>query len=184
MSFTDSLASGTSQTTRTSSNNIFLLSVLFCYFSLCTNNQQNKTVDVSRIQTLIVGIDGSPLKNNGPSTASFSFIFGLFQTNNKTIFTTNQCEKCPSSIRCWDLNPRPSKHESHPPSTGPGLPPKYFVFFVPKFPIFRLVYQDVPPNLGSLSCWVQMTQSVLANLMSSRTEKIRPGPYLWTVNID
>ena len=30
---------------------------------------------------------------NGPSPASFSFIFGLFQTNN-TIFTTNQCEKC------------------------------------------------------------------------------------------
>ena len=31
--------------------------------------------------------------NNGPNPASFSFIFGLFQTNN-TIFTTNQCEKC------------------------------------------------------------------------------------------
>ena len=29
---------------------------------------------------------------NGPSPASFSFIFGLFQTNN-TIFTTNICEK-------------------------------------------------------------------------------------------
>ena len=29
---------------------------------------------------------------NGPIPASFSFIFGLFQTNN-TIFTANICEK-------------------------------------------------------------------------------------------
>ena len=29
---------------------------------------------------------------NGPTPASFSFIFGLFQTNN-TICTANQCEK-------------------------------------------------------------------------------------------
>ena len=32
----------------------------------------------------------------------FSFIFVFF-----TIFPTNQCEKCPSSIRYWDSNPRP-----------------------------------------------------------------------------
>ena len=31
---------------------------------------------------------------------------GLFQINN-TIFTTNKCEKCPSSIWHWDSNPRP-----------------------------------------------------------------------------
>ena len=30
---------------------------------------------------------------NGPTPASFSFIFGLFQANINTIFTTNQCEK-------------------------------------------------------------------------------------------
>ena len=29
---------------------------------------------------------------NGPSPASFSFIFGLFK---QTFFTTNQCKKCP-----------------------------------------------------------------------------------------
>ena len=45
---------------------------------------------------------------NGPSPASFEFIFGLFQTNIKI------CEKCPSSIRCPDLNPQPSDCESHP----------------------------------------------------------------------
>ena len=31
--------------------------------------------------------------------------------------------KCPSSIRCRDSNPRPFKHESPPITTRPGLPP-------------------------------------------------------------
>ena len=47
---------------------------------------------------------------NRPTPASFSFYCCLFQTNN-TICTTNQCEKCPSSIRCRDLNPRPLELE-------------------------------------------------------------------------
>ena len=53
---------------------------------------------------------------NIPFPASFSFIFGLFQTNN-AIFTINKCEKCPSSIQCWDSNPRPLEHESSPITT-------------------------------------------------------------------
>ena len=63
---------------------------------------------------------------NGPSPASFSFIFDLFQTNINTIFTTNQCEKIssPSSIRSQDSNPRPLERESPPITTRPGLPPK------------------------------------------------------------
>ena len=32
-------------------------------------------------------------------------------------------KKCPSSIRCRDLNPRPLEHESLPITTRPGLPP-------------------------------------------------------------
>ena len=61
---------------------------------------------------------------NGPSPASISFIFELFQTNN-TIFTTIQCEQmsCPSSIRCRDSNTRPLDCESPPITTRPGLPP-------------------------------------------------------------
>ena len=42
--------------------------------------------------------------------------FRSFQRNN-TIFTTMQC---PSSIRRWDLNPRPLEHESSPITTRPG----------------------------------------------------------------
>ena len=30
---------------------------------------------------------------------------------------------CPSSIQCWDLNPRPLKHESRSITTWPRLPP-------------------------------------------------------------
>ena len=60
---------------------------------------------------------------NGPIPASFSVYFRSFQTNIVTIFTTNKCEKCPSSIRCRDSNSQPSDHESPPLTTRPGLPP-------------------------------------------------------------
>ena len=56
----------------------------------------------------------------------FFHLFLSFQTH-ITIFTTNQCEKCPSSIRCWDSNPRPLEHEFHPITTRPGLPFALFV---------------------------------------------------------
>ena len=47
---------------------------------------------------LVVGISQEQATHkdiflNGPNPASFSFILGLFQTNN-TIFTTNKYEKC------------------------------------------------------------------------------------------
>ena len=64
----------------------------------------------------------SQLKH-GPTPASLFIYFHSFQTNN-TIFTTNQCEKCPSSKWLWDSNPRPLEHESSPITTKPGLPPR------------------------------------------------------------
>ena len=60
---------------------------------------------------------------NGPSPASFSFIFGPPQTNIDIIFTTNQCEKSPSNIWRRDSNPWPLERESPPITTRPGLPP-------------------------------------------------------------
>ena len=53
----------------------------------------------------------------------FFVSFRCFQTDN-TIFTTNICEKCPSSKWCWDSNPRPSERESLPITTRLGLPTK------------------------------------------------------------
>ena len=57
---------------------------------------------------------------NGPTPASFSFIFGIFKQTK--IFTINQCEKmsCPSSIRRWDSNPGPLERESPPITTNQG----------------------------------------------------------------
>ena len=52
----------------------------------------------------------------------FLFDFRLFNQTN-TNFATNQCEKCPSSIQCWDSNQQPLKHELSPVTTRPGLPP-------------------------------------------------------------
>ena len=51
----------------------------------------------------------------------FFIYFRLFQTN-ITIFTKNKCEKCSSSIWCWDSKPRSLKHESPPIPTRSGLP--------------------------------------------------------------
>ena len=65
---------------------------------------------------------------NGPTLASFSFIF-VFKKH-ITILTTNKCKKCPSSIWCRDSNSRPLEHESAPITTRPGFPPKNdFMFF-------------------------------------------------------
>ena len=54
----------------------------------------------------------------------FFSLFSVFSNKHHYNFlTTNKCEKCPSSIQCWDLNPRPSEHEPLPITTRPGLLP-------------------------------------------------------------
>ena len=61
---------------------------------------------------------------NGPSPGSFSFIFRRFKhTIVKIVLQQINVKKCPSSIRCWDLNPQPSEHESPSITTRPELPP-------------------------------------------------------------
>ena len=59
---------------------------------------------------------------NGPTPASFSFLFCLCQTTKQFLQKIN-VKKDPSSIWCWDSNPRPLKHELSPITTRPGLPP-------------------------------------------------------------
>ena len=60
--------------------------------------------------------------------ANPSLFYHLFSSFQKliTIFTTNKCEKCPSSIRSRDLNSQLLEHESTPITIRPGLPPKVF----------------------------------------------------------
>ena len=63
-------------------------------------------------------------------------LFLLFFQTRITIFTTNKCKECPSSIRCWDLNSRPLEHESPLITTRPGFLP-YYLFSLKYFPIYK-----------------------------------------------
>ena len=60
------------------------------------------------------------LYKNGPSLASFLFIFGLFKQTIQFLPQIN-VKKCPSSIRRQDSNPQPLKDESSPITTRPGI---------------------------------------------------------------
>ena len=66
--------------------------------------------------------------------------FRSFQTNIITIFTTNICEKCPSSIQCRDLNPRPLECEPLPITTRPGSQIRHFKQLIDKFKFKFKVY--------------------------------------------
>ena len=56
-----------------------------------------------------------------PTSASFSFIFGLSKQTLIQFLQQINVKKCPSSIRHLVSNPRPYKHESSPITTRPGL---------------------------------------------------------------
>ena len=64
---------------------------------------------------------------------TFFVYFRSFQTNIVTIFATNKCEKCPSSIRCRDSNSQPSDYESPPLTTRPPL----FSNLLEKYQLFQ-----------------------------------------------
>ena len=51
---------------------------------------------------------------NGPSPASFLLIFSLFKQTSLQFLQQMYVKNCPSSIRYWESNPRPSERESLP----------------------------------------------------------------------
>ena len=57
-------------------------------------------------------------KRNGQPRPLFH-LFSVF-SNKQHNFSTNQCETCPSIIKCQDSNPQPLEHESSPITTRPG----------------------------------------------------------------
>ena len=63
---------------------------------------------------------------NGPTSASFSFIFALFKQTIQFLQQINVKNSCPSSIWHRDSNPQHLEHESCPITTRPGLPVKWF----------------------------------------------------------
>ena len=72
--------------------------------------------------TVFRWIDNERLTYVRTNSRTLFFIFSVFLKTKITIFTTNQCEKCPYTLWCWDSNPRPSEHESPPITTRPGVP--------------------------------------------------------------
>ena len=112
---------------------------------------------------------------NGPTPASFLFIFYLFKWN-ITVLTTNQCGKmsCPSSIRHRDSNPWPSEHESPPVTTRPGLPPNpFFVNFRYFQTIFYVINFGLQKDSNSC-CWSRrqkVTTTTTPNWKVRFTEK-------------
>ena len=71
------------------------------------------------------------LKKMGQPRPLLSFSFGLFKQTSIQFLQQINAKKCPSSIRCCDLNPRPYKHESSPITTRPGLSHFFPHVFVP-----------------------------------------------------
>ena len=59
---------------------------------------------------------------NGPTPASYSFIFVFSNAHNK-LYNKKVSEKMSSIIWCWDSNSWPLEHESPPIITRPGLRP-------------------------------------------------------------
>ena len=58
---------------------------------------------------------------------------------------------CPSSIWCWDLNPRPLEHESSPITTRPGLPPyeqvlNFNIFYKQLYPACFAIEKAMPAS--------------------------------------
>ena len=62
-----------------------------------------------------------PFLKNGPTPASFLFIF-YFSNKHYNFFTNFFVKKCKNNIPCRDSNPWPLGHESPPITTRPGLP--------------------------------------------------------------
>ena len=88
----------------------------------------------------------------------FFVYFCLFHKQTITFLQPINLKKCPSSKRCWDSNPGPSEHESHPITTRPGLPPTTFkLYLVIAEQVWnfsgrqQVVDQDQKPFIGDLS---------------------------------
>ena len=89
----------------------FQVGHFFIYFSLFFN-------EFCRLQQ-----DPNFSLKNGPTPASFSFIFGLFKQISLHFLQQIYVKKCPSSIWYQDSNPQPSECVSLPITTRPGLLP-------------------------------------------------------------
>ena len=89
-------------------------------------NQSNRTLyrDTSTYEESERSLPTSTrfFSKNGPTPASFC-LFSVFSNEHYKFLQQLYLKKCPSSIRCWNSNPRPLERESLLITTRPGLPP-------------------------------------------------------------
>ena len=86
------------------------------------NRQRETSLKINLLAVMVKKVTVF-FKKNGPSLASFSFIFGLFKQTIQILQQIN-VKKCPSSIWCQDSNSQPSDYKSPPLITRPVFPPK------------------------------------------------------------
>ena len=120
---------------------------------------------------------------NGPTPASIR-LFLVFSNKHYKFLQQIDVKKCPSSIRCQDLNPRPLERESLPITTRPGLP---FVTrlangWPPKLRGFVCAYHPGGPGFESQAHHLCFFQFVLLKLYRENNEnkqkEARIGPFL------
>ena len=75
-------------------------------------------------QTKVLRKEKATFYKNRQSPASFLFIFSLFLKNTLQFLQQINVKNVHPESHCWDLNPRPSKHEFHSITTKPGHTPK------------------------------------------------------------
>ena len=111
--------------------------------------------------------DNDPILNKWANPSLFFYLFSSFQTH-ITNFTTNiYVKQCPSSLRCWDSNPRPSEHESPPITTRPGRP--ILLWSEAPLPFGMTKHRIFSPNLNPRiagkcrrrSFWLRIAQDFL-----------------------
>ena len=78
-------------------------------------------------------------------------LFLVFSNKHHKFLQQIYAKKCPSSIRYWDSNPRPSECESPPITTRPGLPPNQSTIFVAQNILAR---RDICQNVTACHYWL------------------------------
>ena len=97
--------------------------------------------------------------------------FHYFQFHFKYNFYNKQCEKSPSTIRCWDLNSQPSYWESRPITTRPALPPFLICHFMKEY--YLAFSHGIIQNNYLLP--IRQYSDLLKNLLATVTRDQKPG---------
>ena len=100
---------------------------------------------------------------NDPSSTNFLLTVSINRAN--------KCEKCPSSIRCWDSNPQPLEPDSPPKTTRPGSSPYRKTRFVVQVPGLVKHLHEIVELFMHESCFYFYTIGCVCHLMRPYKQK-------------